>query len=107
MSSVNITKERNKPNMLVCGFTYRKPFIDYKYIWHNCTKHKQTNLYFYEIINVILHEFGIIYTLDNDNINGSLLQKARLAYIREKKVRKHVTSQDSKKVRKHVRVKSK
>ena len=48
----------------------------------------------YEIINIILHEFGIIYTLDNDNImklNGSLLQKARLAYIREKKVRKHVT----------------
>ena len=47
----------------------------------------------------------MIYTLDNDNImklNGSLLQKARLAYIREKKVRKHVTSQDSKKVRKHV-----
>ena len=53
----------------------------------------------------------MIYTLDyNDNImklNGSLLQKARLAYIREKKERKHVTSQDSKKVRKHVRVKSK
>ena len=80
-----------------------------------CTTSNQQTCFNSRDINVNLewfvqHYFGMIYTLDNDNImklNGSLLQKARLAYIREKKVRKHVTSQDSKKVRKHVRVKSK